>query len=301
MDIANKYHKMSYATAGLIEPIKEAAKVNIGAAGSSEDAPKGLGTPVDSDSNINKAQRCTINARAPVFHNVVQTSKMSKLATSYAKGTQQNVIHVTQQIDGYYPDTMDQLEFVGISTDEIDGASVISKQARGHASTAVRVSGTISALHASSAKIPIMSPVCWQTPTKKANIRGVKSVHMPSLVPADLDPITRMRTRLDKGIAKKHSRPLKEFKDLVLAMRKYTNSTTSTHYDALHAAFDKDLDNSGMHTAALSKHEADDGEYKAFIVQLMKFSHAMVSDVNRRNVGTSLGTKDSQINLLLGK
>lgn len=290
---------MSYATAGLIEPIKEAAKVNIGAAGSSEDAPKGSGNTLTGDSNINKAQRCTINARAPVFHNVVQTAKMSKLATSYAKGTQQNVLHVTQQIDGYCPDTMDQLEFVGISTDEIDGVSVISKQARGHASTAVRVSGTISALHASSEKIPIMSPVRWQTPTKKANIRGVKSVYMPSLVAADLDPITRLKTRLNDGITKKHSRPLKEFKSLLLAMNKYT--TGGPHYNQLHTAFNMDLSVEAEHAAALAKHNVDSGEYKAFIDQLMKFSHAMVSDVNRRNVGTSLGTKDSQINLLLGK
>lgn len=298
MVIANKYHKMSYATAGLIEPIKEAAKVNIGATGSSEDAPKGSGKILNGDSNINKAQRCTINARAPVFHNVVQTAKMSKLATSYAKGTQQNVIHVTQQIDGYCPDTTDQLEFVGIATDEIDGASVINKQARGHASTAVRVSGTISALHASSEKIPIMSPVRWQTPTKKANIRGVKSVYMPSLVPADLDPITRMKTRLNDGIAKKHSRPLKEFKELLLAMSKYT---TKPHYADLHTAINADLSKDATHAAAVTRHTNGGDEYKAFIDQLMKFSHAMVSDVNRRNVGTSLGTKDSQINLLLGK
>lgn len=300
MDIANKYHKMSYATAGLIEPIKEAAKVNIGAAGSSEDAPDTKdAVTIKGDSNINKAQRCTINARAPVFHNVVQTAKMSKLATSYAKGTQQNVLHVTQQIDGYNSDTTPQLEFVGIATDEIDGASVISKQARGHASTAVRVSGTISALHASSEKIPIMSPVRWQTPTKKANIRGVKSVYMPSLMPADPDPVARMKTRLNVGIAKKHSRPLKEFKSLLLAMRKFTD--TNAQYTDLHKAFDNDLSDDNLHARAVDIHKAGGAKYNAFIDQLMKFSHAMVSDVNRRNVGTSLGTKDSQINLLLGK
>jgi hypothetical protein len=298
--------KMALLTAaGLTEPMKEAAKINIGAAAFYGNAPKPQNINQTNfcklDADVTQQQRTAINARAPVFHNVNETSKMSKLASTYSAGTQQSTLHVMQQVDGYGDETMDQLEFVGIATDELEGDSIGRKQNRSHASTAVRVSGTITALHASRVKVPIMAAVRWQTPTKTVKITGVKPVHMPELVESSHNPLNRMRSRLHQGIKKTDTRSHKRFKELMIAIHNANGEINTMYTELQHRVM-----NAGQLNTLIAAHDGefakDETEpYNKFLTALFNFAHDAVTDDNRRNVGVCLGTKDAQINLLLGK
>lgn len=284
---------------GVLLPIQEAARVNIGATSSTQIHSATTQGGADDqalyvkDPSVTDQDLLTINARAAVFHSAAQADKDARMqGIQSAAGLRTNDLKITQCLDNISNKDLGELEFVGVAVDAIDGETVKTKSSSSQATTAVRVSGTITAQNPDKTAIPVMSKVRWETTDSPATIRGFKKVRLPVFKPSKSSRVERiMKELFNQRNGRWVGKPFRNADD--------GGQPSITFKDGMNPYVESVCNEWQARINTLMGSAAGRNDATQHLQVCLDFADKLIEYDSRHHVGTCLGTEEGQIHMLL--